>query len=382
MFDSAAGLDAASADAVADGGGGGAGCGEPLDAAALAGLLLREAARLARCAWRDTPLASCVPLSNAPCELEWDELALAGDDRAVVYESTRTSELAVRAPLGGELVCVADASVHEAPSAASPSRERLSVGEAVLACAKCGLWVQVAEVGARGRVRGWVSAVACGPMGDPYLALAPSASYAGHVARSRRGRPAPGASAPAPAPVATPPPAPAEGRGAPAPAAETRLVVGVVYGQGGLRWSGRPGDLVGARVAVLWSGNKWFEGIVSECSDVDVKQQHHVQYLDGDSRWYRMGEKTFRVLALPPPPSAPAAPPPPARQAPPPAQQDDGGDGAPDGGELQVRAHDDMHSRMRARCGDMSNAAAARPAGGADGGAAARRVLRGRARGG
>jgi hypothetical protein len=68
-------------------------------------------------------------------------------------------------------------------------------------------------------------------------------------------------------------------------------------------WSGAAEDILGCRIAVLWGGDKWFEGVVAETQD----GQHFVAYDDGDRRWYRLADKTFRVVAVPPAAAAAAA---------------------------------------------------------------------------
>lgn len=85
--------------------------------------------------------------------------------------------------------------------------------------------------------------------------------------------------------------------------------VGVTYGAGtvlgaSVRWEGKPTDLVGASISVLWAGNRWYNGVVHDYA----RGKHFVHYEDGDQRWYRMSEKTFRVLSLPDPQQAPEGP--------------------------------------------------------------------------
>jgi len=55
-----------------------------------------------------------------------------------------------------------------------------------------------------------------------------------------------------------------------------------------------PEALLGIRVSVEWSGNRWYNGVIDDYDE--KKQEHHVLYDDNDKRWYRMPEKTFRVL--------------------------------------------------------------------------------------
>jgi RZ type zinc finger domain/AAA domain (dynein-related subfamily) len=56
-----------------------------------------------------------------------------------------------------------------------------------------------------------------------------------------------------------------------------------------------PESILGVRLAVLWSGGRWYQGVVD---DFDSKNgHHHISYDDNDKRWHPMPEKTFRIVA-------------------------------------------------------------------------------------
>lgn len=90
---------------------------------------------------------------------------------------------------------------------------------------------------------------------------------------------------------------PAAGMPADVGAASSSYTPGMAFGSGFDTWSGRPDDLLGWRIAVLWAGNNYFEGTVTDARGVTT----HVEYDDGDKRWYNLADKTFKLVKPPQP---------------------------------------------------------------------------------
>jgi hypothetical protein len=55
--------------------------------------------------------------------------------------------------------------------------------------------------------------------------------------------------------------------------------------------------MIGIRLTVQWAGNKWYAGTVREYKH--ETGEWLVQYDDNDRRWYKLAEKTFRILGSP-----------------------------------------------------------------------------------